>query len=504
MTGAPTPTVQGNFRKTPFAHVLVYVWQQKITGTLVVREDGHEELIWIEQGRLKAASFSNDPESFETGLIDLLPKVNSSYSFFENHYMISHAANFVGDLSPIAVLSEGLRKGRRSPAMPGVTAKLRQCLIRLKNLPDASEFGLDQSDISFLHSFEKLSTPYDVVINHGAVSKLRAEQLLYMLGITKVLDLAKATPSQVLSVTTNTVIMPPEEPKEKTAAKQAAQKTASPAAKPNIVPKKSIPEMPTGLSSDEQGLWKNIVHTYEHLAEMNHFQLLGLSMEADSAAVSHAYMSQAKKWHPDKLPKTMDPLRSMVREVFKALTDAQKALANDKARQDYIELVNSGAGSPAEQKRMMDLVEAASEIQTAAMLLQQRNYTEALEHAKQAVRLAPNDPDGHTFYGWALYQLNAKNEDIPYDEILSHFAKTLSINPRHEKANFYKALIFKQQGKNAEALQLFKVVAKINPRNVDAARELRIASMRKSMVPEGQKSSRASVFSKLFKKPSDH
>jgi hypothetical protein len=56
--------------------------------------------------------------------------------------------------------------------------------------------------------------------------------------------------------------------------------------------------------------------------------------------------------------------------------------------------------------------------------------------------------------------------------------RAIKLRPIHEKAHYYKAMILKRRGDEAGALALFKRVMELNPRNVDAEREVRIATMR--------------------------
>ena len=56
--------------------------------------------------------------------------------------------------------------------------------------------------------------------------------------------------------------------------------------------------------------------------------------------------------------------------------------------------------------------------------------------------------------------------------------RALELHPEHERAHECKAKMLQRAGKQAEALKHFKQVAAINPNNVEANREVRIATMR--------------------------
>ena len=87
------------------------------------------------------------------------------------------------------------------------------------------------------------------------------------------------------------------------------------------------------------------------------------------------------------------------------------------------------------------------------------------------------------------------NEPAPFDDMIRSLDRALKANPRNERAHFYKGTILKRMKRDNEAIRHFKQAVDINPRNVDAAREVRIADMRRdSKPPPGQ----GGILSRLF------
>ena len=95
--------------------------------------------------------------------------------------------------------------------------------------------------------------------------------------------------------------------------------------------------------------------------------------------------------------------------------------------------------------------------------------------------------------------------------------KAISLSNRCEKAYFWRGMLYKRLGKMEVAQKDFKRVADMNPRNIDAVREVRLHTMRASgrgsmppPPPAGRDSSppgRATddkkgpnIFGRLFKK----
>src|SRR5690606_38348090 len=63
-------------------------------------------------------------------------------------------------------------------------------------------------------------------------------------------------------------------------------------------------------------------------------------------------------------------------------------------------------------------------------------------------------------------------------EMLAYADRALALNPDSDRAHFYRAMILRRAGREAEALASFEKAATLNPRNLDAVREVRLAKMR--------------------------
>ena len=81
--------------------------------------------------------------------------------------------------------------------------------------------------------------------------------------------------------------------------------------------------------------------------------------------------------------------------------------------------------------------------------------------------------------------------------------QALKANDRNERALMAKAEILVRQGKKQKALELYRKVVSINPKNLDATRQVRLATMRGgSKRPGKSKGSKQSegLLSKFFGK----
>jgi curved DNA-binding protein CbpA len=117
----------------------------------------------------------------------------------------------------------------------------------------------------------------------------------------------------------------------------------------------------------DEALQKRIHDMYHRADRLNHYELLGISMDADRAEIRKAYFALSKTFHPDAyFGKRLGDYKSLMEVVFRKITDAYEAVGRPKKREAYDRyLRQSIAVSAAEQK--MGRVEARAEAMAKAL-----------------------------------------------------------------------------------------------------------------------------------------
>ncbi|HWO11230.1 MAG TPA: DnaJ domain-containing protein [Polyangiaceae bacterium] len=83
-------------------------------------------------------------------------------------------------------------------------------------------------------------------------------------------------------------------------------------------------------------LQTRILDLSEKLADLDHFQVLGVPFGAERAAVKRAYFSMIGTFHPDRyFGKQLGGFTKRLERVFQRLTEAHDVLSNPKAREEY-------------------------------------------------------------------------------------------------------------------------------------------------------------------------
>jgi curved DNA-binding protein CbpA len=127
----------------------------------------------------------------------------------------------------------------------------------------------------------------------------------------------------------------------------------------------------------------------------SYYEILGVPKTATSAEVRQAYVRLAKERHPDLF---VDPAeKARAHEFFKEVTTAFNHLSNDRRRQEYdLELQKPKAAAPEEMARQA--------FETGVHKIKARDFHEAVQQLRVAVRLVPQEARYHAALSTALGQ----------------------------------------------------------------------------------------------------
>jgi tetratricopeptide (TPR) repeat protein len=280
------------------------------------------------------------------------------------------------------------------------------------------------------------------------------------------------------------------------------------------------PPPPPSLSPELAERWREIVDLAARIDRSDYFMMLDLARDATSDEVETAFFALAKRWHPDRLPAELSPVRDACSHVFARMSDARATLGDEDGRKKYMGLLAEGAGSPEMQETVVRIVEAASHFQKAEVCFKRNDFVQAETLCRRALELDATQPDYIAMLAWLVAM---KPENQSPDKTLAsieQLTRAIKMSDKCEKAFFWRGLLFKRLGKNDLALKDFREAVELNPRNIDAAREVRLHHMRggsRTSAPPARRSSspspqkppprggepgaKGSLFGRLFKKP---
>ena len=241
-----------------------------------------------------------------------------------------------------------------------------------------------------------------------------------------------------------------------------------------------FPPPPRSLSSEHAARWKEIVQRASTIDRANYFMMLDIARDATTDDVEDAFCALAKRWHPDRLPKALEPLHGACRHVFLRMSQARLTLTDPGQRAQYTKLMDHGSAvHPAMQAEVARVVEAATDFQKAEVCFKRGDYAQAESYCQRAWDGDNTQSDYVAMLAWlrALKPESATREETL--ECIKLLDSAIEISDRCEKAYFWRGLLYRRIDDRDAAIRDFVRVVELNPRHIDAVRELRLYRMRR-------------------------
>jgi hypothetical protein len=221
---------------------------------------------------------------------------------------------------------------------------------------------------------------------------------------------------------------------------------------------------PTGIAARAQ-----------RLASESPFETLGLEDGASVEAVRAAYYRLAKIWHPDRLPADLEPMRDEAHAIFSQMAEAQRLLTDPDARQTWLASRGSpGAGGavPAPPKRARS--EVLRDIDTS---LAKNDLAAARVETQRLLDADKDDPDAIALLAWIGTACGEANTEV-LEASVAQLDRAVNTDKDCDRAYYYRGVLHKRLGMTAAAVRDFARALQLNPKHLEAAREVRIAEMR--------------------------
>jgi tetratricopeptide (TPR) repeat protein len=193
------------------------------------------------------------------------------------------------------------------------------------------------------------------------------------------------------------------------------------------------------------------------------------------------------------------------------MSEAQATLTDEAKRKHYMGLLADGSGSPETQETVLKVIEAATDFQKAEVCFKRNDLVQAERWCRKASEADPTQPHYRALLAW-LIALKPENQSPDKTlEAIRSLDAAIQANDKGEAAYVWRGMLYKRLGKDDVAQRDFQRAANLNPRNIEAAREVRLFQMRSSRasippVRPGDagdakdEGSKAGLLGRLFKK----
>lgn len=435
--------------------------------------------------------------------------VATAYGFYEHQDFLARWAGDGIAASPLLVLWDLTRMCSNLPNLSQRTKRYESRVLVLDSRTVIDAFGLETAERRLLTVFRDEPQTLQDLRAQNLVAEPVLQRLIYVLSLTRHIGLAqdaeRAIPLGVgLGLESNVELLTVSHP-------LASRPNAAPVTAPATVEHRSAaPQDPRRERevTEKRRLISTMTEGYD---SYDHYELLGVPRDATGEQIQTAFFDAAKRFHPDKLGVELADLRASSARLFARLSEAHQTLADSASRQQYDAKLGHGvtvSDEEDEQKRIHEIINAATSFQKAEVLLKKRMLEAAEKEARRAHESDPGQADYLALLAWINASKAESTALLP--ESLSQLNLAVAMNPESDKIRFYRAQVLSRLGKKQEALTDYKFVVTKNPHNIDAQRELRLSEMRKSQVSSptpvaaqqqsGAPPSKGGVFSKFFKR----
>jgi tetratricopeptide (TPR) repeat protein len=289
----------------------------------------------------------------------------------------------------------------------------------------------------------------------------------------------------------------------------AMEAIKDPSPKPPPVPPQPPPAAPSspGLTPALEARKKQIVERAASIDTEDYFQMLGVTRDTEPTVIQAAFFGLAKTWHPDRVPAALADVKDQCARVFSRLSEAHQTLTDSQKRSRYMTLLKNGAEGDESQAEVVRVIEAATDFQKAEICLKRHDMAQAEEFCKKAIAGDDKQADYHALLAWLLSMKPDRQDGASVNTLIADLTRAIAMNKMCERAHFYRGMLQKRIGKEDLAVKDFRRAFELNPRNIDAQREVRIFEMRRGTIPspgsqkKGAKpEDKGGLFGRFFKK----
>jgi hypothetical protein len=208
------------------------------------------------------------------------------------------------------------------------------------------------------------------------------------------------------------------------------------------------------------------------IANESYYEMLGVERDASVEAIRAAFFRLSRVWRPERLDPELADVRALCAAVRARMEEAHRTLIDPEARSRY------DVGGAPSSRPSFTRVDAESVFREAEIALARHDHVLAAELCKRARDLAPEHARYDAMLIWIDSLAIEGDGKDDYPALIARLDAVVRDDAVCESALFYRATFLKRIGHEDAAMRDFNRVCHINPKNIDAARELRLYNMR--------------------------
>jgi tetratricopeptide (TPR) repeat protein len=467
----PQPIAKGTLEQRPAAHLLIYARERRLRGTMEFGTDaGKTVVVFVDGFVAKIATAGKIQETNEqsaTAIRSLFSLTGStSFAYYDKYDALPNGSARSQD--PLGFVWPPVRDQIAEAQIASIVDRTAQTPLLIPPTVDTACFGFAPDEEKVIAKMRDRAT---ALVDLQKISP-KARRIVYLLLVTKRVE-AGAARAAMDSLNDGRPVSPPPPVTATTPSNAAAARGP----RPSITP--ASQRSPT-LAPESAGdhARKRIRDRAALIEAEDYFTMLGVSHDATADVIRTAFFALAKQWHPDRLPSTLIDVKEVCAKVFARMSEAYQTLIDPAKRKTYVDGLGGANGPTGEQEQIVRVVDAAQSFQKAEILFKRGDVAAAEALVRHANDADPKQAEYLALLAWIEATKPGHSSDQETVGQIEKLTQAIELNEKCERAYFYRAMLYKRLGNSSLAMKDFRVVVELNPRSVDAQRELRLFTMR--------------------------
>jgi hypothetical protein len=456
-TFAQQPVARGNLGETPFAHLAIYLYRRTTSGTLMLElPDAQAATIRFIQGRPIGSRVSWPATGLQDSLLPLCGFTRGEFSFFDQDLLGADENVHKGVVDPYALLAASLREHARDDMVDAVLQRYAGIKLRLQPGRNLERLSLAAGDKSLIELIRAAPDTPDELVKQSPLPREHARRVLYMLVVTHMLSPHQDRNAEIYKSHAEVGSGHPTftQVNEIAAVPMAAwRRLASlrPGAASSLRPGMPISSRPNVSMSPQP----NVSASSRPNASISSRPNASISSQP-RANVSMASQPSASASSQPGANVSIAPRMSARPGSTSAPPQAADSLAP--------------AGPEPEGR--------TARLRRAEQLMQRGRSDEALAVVEELLLEEPERPELLALRAHAQFEkLGTGTAGLPRN-LVDTLKKTLDLDPDQPRALYLRGLVYQRAGEMKKAVASFKRVLQVDPKHIDAQREIRLAKLR--------------------------
>jgi hypothetical protein len=461
---------QGSLAKTPFAHLVLYLYQRRSSGTLILSAsaaDRFQTKVLFHRGRAVAAHLAQAAAALDEGLLPLCGMNDGEFAFHESDLVGSGPAIVTGMFDPFAFVAESARRHARPDVVQEVLARFIDTPLSLQPAMDLTRLSLTAAEAQFAQPLTRGAMTIESLYAQSELELEAARRLLYVLLITKIVGPHSADSSE-----------------------SSVRPGVGSFSKAPSGPSRPSEAAPAGASSGTQAersrssgaAWRAIASRAAEIATDRPSPAPRSSAPASpppsSVSGSHSTgrpssrpLSPSPRLTQSDTP-SRTPSRPMSPSPFRSVTPGPSVPPGPTSGTAPARVTPRPSPAP------LETLDAPNKFRRVEQLCQRHAYDEALPIMRDLIE---EDRRSAKYLGMLAHVLLGLSTDgTTGKEIVETVNHALRLDPNEVHALYTKARCYKRMAKEREALHYFRRTIIIEPNHIEATREIRLLLLRMS------------------------